>query len=234
MSYEIYPTNNPYLFYDLREIVLYADTKEFRSISNKIVNYRYRQTPTRTFQLNYNVLNQRDSNTELESLMGFWMLHEGNNIPFLFSPVISRSSGYNVVGATLGTGDGSTKEFKMVRPLGTYYNEPIKYLDPYEIFGFGEEGYGAYGYGGIKTGSGASTPSIYLNGSLQYKGYSFVSADEEVWVSFDVAPLATCVVTASFNYFHLCRFKLGRIEAELFCYNLWALKTVELEEWTES
>ena len=97
----------------------------------------------------------------------------------------------------LGTGDGTTTNFTFVRTLG----------------GFSES-----------VGWVTGTPTIYLDGAAQTRGYTITPPNI---VTFSSAPASGVAVTADFTYAFQCRFLDDAMDFENLAQNLWAVKVVK-------
>jgi hypothetical protein len=104
-----------------------------------------------------------------------------------------------VVGQALGTGDGSTTDFPFVRSIGGYVG-PVDAVT-------------------IVTG-------VFLNGVRQLSGWSLSAVNV---LTFNAAPAAGVVVTASFAYGYAVRFSDDVEDFEEFMSMLMAVKTVKLQ-----
>ncbi len=152
---------------------------------------------------------------EYEILVGFFLAQKGE--PFLINP---NGNDFGVVGASLGTGNGSQNTFQLVRPWGGYFNETCKYIH--------------------------TQPNIYVGGVLQNPAYYTVNSSGQVVFASGHIPAVGQAVTADFSYDEVVRFavegKGGSSQAasglagmtfELFAVKLWKLQQVDLITWFE-
>lgn len=98
----------------------------------------------------------------------------------------------------IGIGNGTGKTFNVVRPFGEFV-EPVGAVDPAAKF--------------------------YINGALQ--GVAAYSVGER-HVTFDNAPSSGLPITVTGDFFFKVRFEQDQAEFNLFMYNLYELKKVEL------
>jgi uncharacterized protein (TIGR02217 family) len=132
---------------------------------------------------------------EIRTLMGFFLQRQGGFDSFLYSDPTDNA----VANQQIGTGDGSTTAFQLVRSYGGFA-EPILDLN--------------------------GTPTLLLNGAVQNPSNYAVSATG--LVTFTAAPAAGAVIGASFAYYFRVRFKEDMAEFGNFLQNLWELKQIVL------
>src|SRR5712675_191400 len=134
--------------------------------------------------------------TQFQRLLGLFLLGMGRWGLFYFDDPADNSR----AGQRIGTGDGSTKDFLIIRTwgIGAYQlTEPV---------------------GGINTG----TAKVYLNGVLQVSGYSLTGADDAPkTLMFVSAPANGVVITMDFHFYYLCRFSDDQHNYEEFYKNRW-------------
>jgi uncharacterized protein (TIGR02217 family) len=140
---------------------------------------------------------------ELRTLMGFFLQQQGAFQPFLFDDPTDDM----VSAQAIGTGNGSTTVFQLVRSMGVAlpgggFAEPITAPN--------------------------AVSAIYLDGIVQSAlGYS-VDLTTGL-VTFTVSPPAGQLVTADFTYYFRVRFADDTADFENFLYQLWSLKQVKLQ-----
>lgn len=172
-------------------------TRIQRAVSGRELRALDQPNPIWTWTLTYSVLRDGGGYDELRTLMGFFLDQQGAFSPFLFvDPGDNR-----VAGQVLGTGDGSTAVFQLVRTMGGFA-EPI-------------------------TAPNAVT-DVSVNGVVQSPGGYSVDADTGV-VTFTTPPPAGEAVSADFTYFFRVRFADDSAEFENFMFQLWSLRTVKLQ-----
>jgi uncharacterized protein (TIGR02217 family) len=182
-------------------------TRVQRAVSGRELRVLDQPYPIWTWTLTYSVLRDewdtRGSGglgatyNELRTLMGFFLAQQGALTSFLFDDPTDDS----ISGQVIGTGDGSTTAFQLVRTMGGFA-EPI--VTPNIVSG------------------------IYLNGVLQSPSSYSVNATTGI-VTFTAAPPAGQVLAATFTYYFQARFADDTAEFENFMYQLWQLKTVKLQ-----
>jgi uncharacterized protein (TIGR02217 family) len=172
-------------------------TRVQRAVSGRELRALDQPNPTWTWTLTYSVLRDGGGYDELRTLMGFFLDQQGAFASFLFvDPGDNRATGQ-----ALGTGDGSTAAFQLVRTMGGFA-EPV-------------------------TAPNAVT-NVYVDGVVQSpSGYS-VDADTGV-VTFTAPPPAGEGVSADFTYSFRVRFADDSAEFENFMFQLWSLRQVKLQ-----
>lgn len=121
MSNAIFPTL-PGLTWSITKSPTWS-TQIQTSVSGREQRAAFYLYPLWNFTLTYEFL-RSDSNAELQSLMGFYNLRKGSYDSFLFKD----PSDFNVTNQVIGTGDGTTKTFYLLHPIGSWV-EPIGYSD---------------------------------------------------------------------------------------------------------
>ncbi|HTQ35266.1 MAG TPA: DUF2460 domain-containing protein [Stellaceae bacterium] len=188
-------------------------TRIQRAVSGRELRVVDQPNPIWTWTLTYSLL--RDAHDtraasgpgtgydELRTLAGFFLQQQGAFQPFLFDDPTD-----DVVSAqAIGTGDGSSTVFQLVRTMGVALPSG----------GFGEP---------ITAPNVVS--AIYFNGVRQgASGYTIDPATG--LVTFTNPPPAGQLITADFTYFFRVRFADDTAEFENFMYQLWALKQVQLQ-----
>ncbi|MDD5247815.1 MAG: DUF2460 domain-containing protein [Rhodocyclaceae bacterium] len=99
-------------------------TSAQRSVSGKELRLPNWSYPIWHFALTYEVLRADAVNTELQTLMGFFCARQGSFDTFLFNDPTDNA----VTAQPLGTGDGATKSFQLVRQMAGFV-EPVKELN---------------------------------------------------------------------------------------------------------
>ena len=129
----------------------------------------------------------------LQTLMGFFLQMQGQFGTFLYNDPTDNA----VTAQAIGTGDGSTTNFTLLRSIGSYA-EPVSYV--------------------------TGTPRIYLNGTLQTSGYT-VSAPNTL--AFATAPGSGVAISADITYAFQCRFLDDQMDFENFMQNLWKVDSIK-------
>ncbi len=191
MSDAIFPTL-PGLKWDVTKKP-YFSTKIQTSVNGKearAINWSY---PRWQFDLSYELLRD-DVTNELRTLMGFFLQRQGAFDSFLYT---DPSDNY-VASQSIGTGNGATTVFQLVRSLGGF-TELMKNI--------------------------TGTPVVRLNGTVQGSGWT---VDGNGLITFTTAPAAGVAVTADFSYYFRVRFLQDESEFSQFMQNLWELKKCQL------
>ncbi len=191
MSDAIFPTL-PGLKWDVTKKP-YFSTKIQTSVNGKesrAIDWSY---PRWQFDLSYELLRD-DVTNELRTLMGFFLQRQGAFDSFLYT---DPSDNY-VASQSIGTGNGATTVFQLVRSLGGF-TELMKNI--------------------------TGTPVVRLNGTVQGSGWT---VDGNGLITFTTAPAAGVAVTADFSYYFRVRFLQDESEFSQFMQNLWELKKCQL------
>jgi uncharacterized protein (TIGR02217 family) len=136
---------------------------------------------------------------ELRELMGFYLRQQGAFQIFLYND----TSDNQTLNQVIGTGDGSTTAFQLVRtmsapPYGGLFTEPI--TQPGTILG------------------------VFVNAQTVHYTLGAYGV-----VNLSTPPADDAIVTASFTYFWPVRFADDSAEFENFMYGLWSLKKLSFE-----
>jgi len=188
-------------------------TRIQRAVSGRELRVVDQPNPIWTWTLTYSMLrDQNDTRAasgpgvgydELRTLMGFFLQQQGSFQPFLFDdPSDDRASAQ-----AIGTGDGSTTVFQLVRTMGAAlpgggFAEPITAPN--------------------------TVATIYFDGVRQSSSAYSVDANTGL-VNFSSPPPAGQLVTVDFTYYFRVRFADDSSEFENFLYQLWALKQLKLQ-----
>lgn len=153
--------------------------------------------PVYNITLTYEFL-RSDSNQELQTLIGFFMQRQGSFDNFLYTDPNDNTAGGT--GTQIGTGDGATTAFQLVRSLGGFV-EPVMNIN--------------------------GTPQIYVGGTLQTPGTDYTISPLGM-VNFTSAPPSGQAVIWKGSFYYRCRFAEDKLDFENFMYQLHALKKCEL------
>jgi|SRR5438270_13333034 len=185
------------------------------SLAGREVRIQNFQNPIWEFTLSYEyLLNDprfRDENeqTPLETLAGFFLARGGQFDDFLLneSDLTGRLEDSIYSGQPIGTGDGTTKSFPLVRNFGGFLEAVQNPMN--------------------------QTASVYLSGSIKTQGADYTIANGIV--TFTIAPAAATSITADFVMLHRVRFGGGGsrsgkegLELSNFYFNLYECKEVQL------
>jgi uncharacterized protein (TIGR02217 family) len=172
-----------------------------RAVSGKQARVALYTTPLWTWQLVYTLLRD-DAASDLRTLMGFFVDRRGDFDSFLYSDPSDNAAS----GQVLGTGDGNTVLFPLVRRLRVGgIAEPV-WLAP------------------------NTSPAISVGGTA----VAATPTNDAVtgWpnaITLTTAPPAGAVVTADFSYIWRVHFKASSADFEEFAWRLWRLQSLELE-----
>lgn len=163
-----------------------------KTVTGRIVAATYQQYPLYKFKVQYNFLSAADFNT----LLGFFNQQGGNLTPFWFD----AGPGSDAVTAQgIGTGDGSTVVFTLLRSYGGF-SEPI-----------------AASFG---------TCNAYDNGTSVAATFNSPGNGQ---VTYGSAPAAGHALTWTGSYYFQVRFSQGSEDIEEFMAQLYSTKQIELE-----
>jgi uncharacterized protein (TIGR02217 family) len=140
--------------------------------------------------------------SELQQLEGFFMARQGSFDSFLvdLAQLTRKPLDSTVSGQPIGTGDGSTTGFQLVRNVAGYLEA-------------------------IQNPAGQSA-TVYVSGVKKTQGTDYTIANG--LVSFAVAPAASAAITADFQWLWRVRFAQDVLEFDNFLYQLWECKKVDL------
>jgi uncharacterized protein (TIGR02217 family) len=174
-------------------------TRVQESISGKEVRIADWSFPRWQWQLSFDFLRGDPVNAEFQALAGFFNQRLGMFDSFLYQDADDNS----VAAQSLGTGDGATTSFQLVRVLGGFV-EPI--LAPNAVPGV----------------------TVLINGVQQSSGFSVApwGTSAPGSLTFTAAPAAGAPIAASFSYFFPCRFVEDSMDLEKFMVQLWQGKKV--------
>ncbi|MGH9523417.1 MAG: DUF2460 domain-containing protein [Terriglobales bacterium] len=185
MSNLLFPRVNNSLDWEVTLVPLF-ETGNQESKSGREVRARFRQYPRWEIALKYVVLRTdpatRDENgqTQMEKLLSFFGQMGGSFDDFLFNltDVTGNDADSQIVGQPIGTGDGATTAFQLVRPvmgLLDICQEPLNQV-----------------------------ATVYVNGAKKTQGTDYTVA--KGIVTFGAAPAAAAAITADFTALWRCRF----------------------------
>jgi uncharacterized protein (TIGR02217 family) len=185
------------------------------SIAGREVRLQNFQNPIWEYTLSYEyLLNDprfRDENeqTPLEAVVGFFLARGGQFDDFLLneSDLTGRLEDSVYSGQPIGTGDGATKSFQIVRNVGGFLEAVQNPMN--------------------------QTATVYLSGSIKAQGTDYTIANGVV--TFISAPSVGASITADFVMLQRVRFHAGTsrsgkegIEFTNFYFNLYECKEVQL------
>lgn len=164
------------------------DTDVQTAISGLNSRLSYFTYPNYSWEFSFSILRANNNYTELQTLLGFFNLMQGQFNAFLYKD----PDDYIVSSQAIGTGDGSSTVFQLVKTFGSYI-EPVLAPDTSSAFN-------------VYFGSSLQAASSYT-----VNGYSSGSASSGVLV-FKTAPSSGSAINASFQYYYPCRFNTDKQE----------------------
>jgi uncharacterized protein (TIGR02217 family) len=197
MSNDVFPVLRGLTFNNTRTPVW--STITHKSASGKQQRASLWSYPIWRYKLSYEILRADVAHQELQTLVGFFLEHRGAWDSWLYSD----PSDNTVAGQAIGTGNGTTTAFQLVRTYGANGNtfaEPMTAVN--------------------------GTPTIYVAG-VEIDPADYTISDTGL-VTFDTAP-ASGAITADFSYYFRCHFTTDELEFNQFMYDLWEAQTVEFE-----
>lgn len=194
MSNEVFPSSLNGLIWPVIKTPKF-NTIVQQSVSQWELRGSFTPYPQWEWELGYSILRQYGANVEYQTLQNFWLARQGRFDSFLFTDI----NDYTVTAERFGTGDGTTKDFQLLRHFASS--------------GFAEPVYNVYG--AAFTGA----PSIYNNGVLQTPAVDYTIAAG--LVSFITAPAAAHILTWTGTYRWRVRFSADMISFKEFASLMW-------------
>ena len=206
----IYPTTNPNFSYSVHKRPTFATIVQ-TAVSGREVSSAQQAYPLWEFELTYEGLREQTQNqqidsymaphVELEAIAGLFLIVNGQYGRFYFDDWTDDSR----KGQQIGTGDGTTTLFRVVR-----------------TFGFGQAAF-TEPVGGVNI----SQPlAVYLNGVVVPSANYSITSDN-LNVQFNTAPASGAVITMDFFFYYFCRFIEDVQDYEQFMHNLWTIKAIK-------
>lgn len=171
------------------------NTITHRSASGREARSALQAFPLWTFGLSFEVLRAAVAFSELQTLGGFFLARQGQYDSFLYSDPTDNS----VTAQSIGTGDGTTTKFQLVRAWGSFV-EPVMNVN------------------------GAAV--IKVNGVVKTLTTDY-TIDAAGMVTFVVAPASSATITWTGAYYYRVRFTQDTAEFNQFMKDLWELKKLE-------
>lgn len=204
-----YPTL-PGLTYSVIKRAVGGNTAVAKAASGREIRIGLWTYPEWEWDLMYEYLPDKQANgatvSDLKNLMGFVLFNMGGLTAFPYMDVDDST----VTGQWLGFGDGSNKNFTIIKALGVgAFNgaEPIGYLDT------------------------TFATKVYVNGVLKTLTTDYTLNTTTPYtqqVQFVTAPASSAVVTIDMRYYYMARIKDDTTEFEKFMNQLWAVKKITL------
>lgn len=178
-----------------------------KTVSGASIDIGLAAFPIHNFELQFPLV--RDFSaivaSEFRTLMSFFMFQQGSLGRWLYLNPDDNA----VLAQHVGTGDGSTVNFPIVRTFQTFQNEPVGYVN---VTGL--------------------TLNIYFNGVLHssYPG-SAAEVDNTVpgapQTNLSVAPGAGVNVTMDFSFYYYCQFSEDSLMFEKFADKYWLQQSMK-------
>ncbi|HEY3886505.1 MAG TPA: DUF2460 domain-containing protein [Vicinamibacterales bacterium] len=196
------------------------------TMSGASVTIALAQYPLHTFELTYEVLrSDLTVGGQLQTMLGFFLSVGGSLGRFLF---FNEDDNYPQHGhQAIGTGDGSTDTFIVVRSFGNtgggFGTEPVGYVQQATPL----EDWAPTVYPGI-----TATEQVFVNGTLVHTPADYVidnSFPGSPRIAFTSAPGAGQTIAADFGFYYYCRFADDSSTWEKFASTYWLNSTVKLQ-----
>lgn len=179
-----------------------------QSTSGREVRAAFWSAPLWKLSLSYEFLHDdsqhvdQNGYSELQQLAGFFLARQGSFDSFLIdlAQLTRKPLDSTVSGQPIGTGDGSTTSFQLVRNIGGYLEQ-------------------------VQNPAGQSA-TVYVAGVKKTQGADYTIANG--LVSFASPPASGAAITADFQWLWRVRFAQDEVEFGNFMYLLWEAKKVEL------
>lgn len=161
--------------------------------------------PLHDFELQYEFLRNGSAMPEFQTLQGFISDIGGTSGRFLFLNPWDNA----IAGQAIGTGDGSTTTFTLVRTFGAGGfggTEPVGYVN-------------------------RSTLNVYDNGTLKAFGTDYVFDGEipcQQAINFATPPAAGHAITADISYWYYCKFAENQQELAQQMATYWSAPKVQI------
>lgn len=199
MSNDVFPVLKGLTFNNTRKPVW--STITHKSVSGKQQRAALWSYPIWRYKNSFEILRADVAHQELQTLVGFFLEHRGAWDSWLYED----PSDNTVAGQGIGTGNGVTTTFQLVRTYGASGNtfaEPMTAIN--------------------------GTPTIKIAGVTKTPTTDYTISDTGL-VTFVTAPTAGQAVTADFSYYFRCHFTTDELEFNQFMHDLWEAQTVEFE-----
>lgn len=173
-------------------------TRRRRAVSGKELRIADWSYPIWRWRLAYDVLRSDAVNLEWQTLAAFFNARQGGFDSFLYADADDNA----VTDQAIGTGDGATAIFQLVRTLtgiGASFVEPI--IAPNVV------------------------TNVKINGVVQGGGTYTVNATTGQ-ITFNAAPGAGLPITATFSYYWRCAFEDDELSFEKFALQMWEGRSV--------
>ena len=200
MSSFVYPTLPGLTFNNVRTPLWNTGIQS--AVSGKESAIAYRQYPLYRFELQYELLRDNITASDLKALAGLYNAMQGRFDTFLFTdPAFSA-----VVTEPFGTGDGVTTAFQLICKWQNTGGPGIAEL--------------------VQNVNGA--PQIFKNGVLQTTPTNYTLGPTGI-ISFVTAPANALPLTWTGSFYYRCRFDTDELPFTQFMNQWWQTKTVPLQ-----
>jgi uncharacterized protein (TIGR02217 family) len=156
--------------------------------------------PRYTWSLDFEFLRSNPTFAELQTLIGFINQCQGSFNTFLYSDDDDNA----VSGQQIGTGDGSTTTFPLIRGFGGFV-EPVSRVNAIS----------AVSVAGTATTAYTVTADAYTESGST--------------ITFATAPASGAAILASFTYYWRCRFSSDTTDFTKFLYGLSSVSSLKFE-----
>lgn len=156
--------------------------------------------PLYKWSATYDVLRTAASLNEFQQLMGFYNLMSGSVTPFVYNDPDDNTA--TVQG--FGTGDGTTKQFQVLKNLGGIYVEPVGFVN-------------------------TSGLTVFDNGSTVSGANYTVNSPYNGWITFTTAPVTGHALTWTGTYGYVCRFLADTYEFSRIYSGIYESKKIEFQ-----
>ncbi len=175
-------------------------TRVQATISGKETRQADWSYPRYSLEINFDFLRSTPSYGELQTLIGFINSCQGQFGTFLYTDDDDNA----VTGQQIGTGDGSTVTFPLIRSFGGYI-EPIGRVN--------------------------AVSNVYLGGTVDASANYTITPDSGTEsgssITFTAAPAAGTVITADFSYYWRCRFSADTTDFTKFLLGLSSVSSLK-------
>jgi uncharacterized protein (TIGR02217 family) len=193
MSNAVYPTLVGLVFGNKRTPVW--STTIHTAQSGKELRAAAWSYPVYDYELIYEVLRSDPAIAELQTLIGFYNARQGSFDSFLYSDPSDNS----VTGQVIGTGNGVTTAFQLLRAYGGYV-EPVTAVN--------------------------GAPVVRVAGVVKAAGADYTVGSTGI-LTFTAPPASSAVITADFSFYFRCRFVEDSLEFTQTMSGIWEAASVK-------
>lgn len=203
MTLPVYPTLKG-LTYPIKWTPRFYNMATQTTASGADIDLGLAAYPLHDFELQYDFLRDGGALVEFKTLMGFVLQVGGTAGRFLFS----NPDDFTVTGQLIGTGDGTTRTFTLVRTFGAggfAGTEPVGMADLTATF------------------------NVKVSGTLKTLGSDY-TVDQTLGagntVTFTAAPASSAPITVDMSYRYYCKFPDNAQEFDKFMSGLWSMQKI--------